>query len=266
MRGRRPIDGLCGRGGTAVVLGSGLRCAPPAGRVAASIPYGEIAGMPRPTVEGHAGRLTAIDTRSGPLYLLEGRIHFYEEGDAAEAGAAAALAAMLGARRLLLTHAAGSLHRSLEPGTWIAATDIVSFPWRGCGGRGGRPPLLDPRLRERVAAAAAAAGVPLREGTLYWTAGPAYETPAEAAAASQAGALAATMSPLPELAAAREAGIPAASLALVTNWAPNVPGEPTGHGAVVAAGAAGASELSRIVASLAARGRRTAGGGKKKSL
>lgn len=250
MRGGAALEKLRGRGGTAVVLGSGLRCELPRGLVAAVIPYGEIDGMPLTTVEGHPGRLTAIEMPSGPLYLMEGRIHWYEGRDAAAAGAAAILAARLGAGRLLLTHAAGSLVRSLAPGSWIIASDIVSLPWRGTGGALRRGPLIDPALRGDLGAAAARAGVAVRGGVLYWTAGPAYETPAEGAAAALMGAVAATMSPLTELAAASEAGIRAASLAWVTNWAPNVSRDPTDHGAVVAAGARGSADLTGIVREL----------------
>lgn len=250
MRGEAAFGDLCGRGGTAVVLGSGLRCQPPPGRLRARIRYGSIDGIPRTTVPGHRGILTAIDAASGPVYLLEGRIHWYEGGRAAAAGGAAGIAGRLGAERLLLTHAAGSLSRALAPGSWVLASDVVCIPWRGAGGSGPGGPLIDPALRDRVAGAARRAGAAMRSGVLYWTAGPAYETPAEAAAAARMGAVAATMSPLPELAAARRAGIPAASMALITNWAPNVSRAPTDHRSVLAAGAKGAGELTRIVAEL----------------
>ena len=250
------FERLCGRGGTAVVLGSGLRCGPPAGRVVAEMPYSGIDHMPATTVEGHPGTLTAIDTPSGPFYLLEGRIHMYE-GDAAAASAAAGLALRRGVRRLLLTHAAGSLLGRLAPGSWVLATGIVSLPWRGTGGGAGKGPLIDRTLRKLVTSASARAGIGLREGALYWTSGPAYETPAEASAAARMGAVAATMSPLPELAAARAAGVPAVSLAWITNWAPNVSGAPTDHGSVVAAGVRGSGELTRIVAELARGGKKS---------
>jgi purine-nucleoside phosphorylase len=262
MRAGATFDALCGRGGTAVVLGSGLRCAPPAGRIIAEVPFSRIDGMPLTTIEGHRGILTAIETPSGPLYLIEGRIHAYE-GDTAAASAAAGLAVRLGAARLLLTHAAGSLLGGVAPGSWVLASDIVSLPCRGAGRMSRRGRLIDPSLRELVASAAARAGVALGGGALYWTVGPAYETPAEAAAAVRMGAVAATMSPLPELAAARAAGIPAVSLAWVTNWAPNVSRAPTDHAEVLAAGTRGGGELSRIVSELTRTGR---AGGQKKSL
>lgn len=250
MKGSISIDRLRGRGGTAVVLGSGLRCGPIGGRIRARIPYGEIEGMPVPSVAGHPGTLTVIDTTAGPFYLLAGRMHLYEGGG--EAASAADLVARLGADRMILTHAAGSLSRSLPPGSWILASGIVSLPWRGAGGSGCRAPLIDRALRGRVLEAAGGAGVPLREGVLYWTAGPSYETPAEAAAATMMGAVAATMSPLPELATSRDAGIPAVSLAWITNWAPNVSGFGTDHRAVVAAGPRGSAGLTAILRRLAA--------------
>jgi purine-nucleoside phosphorylase len=232
---------------TAVVTGSGLAPVRWPGRIAASVAYGETGVLAEPAVEGHPGKLILLETSKGPLIVFAGRTHLYEGG---EAGGAAAAAASLGCRRIILTHAAGSLKRSLPVGSWLAPSGAVSLPWSvldECGGR----PTVSARLRKSAAAAALAAGIEVRGGTIYWTPGPMYETPAEASAAALMGADAATMSPLPELCAAAENGLEVASLAFITNFAPSVKGCPTGHEEVLKAGRKGSQELFRMLPELA---------------
>ena len=243
---------LRGRAGLAVVLGSGL--APPPGALDAeeSLSY-EQTGLPSPGVDGHAGRVILARCGGRPVLFFSGRGHRYE-GDDAAAERVVEAAGALGCRRLLLTQAAGALVRGVPPGSWLLASGVVSFPARGFGFGGGRTaPLISPVMRRRVAGAARAAGVPFREGVLCWTPGPAYETPAEARAAAEIGAVAATMSALPELVAARRLGLRAACLAMITNYTANVSAKPTDHGHVLRAGGKGTAGLLAVGSRLAAR-------------
>ena len=70
-------------------------------------------------------------------------------------------------------------------------------------------------------------------------------------AAALMGADAATMSPLPELAAAAEMRLEAVCLSFITNFAPNVLMGATGHGEVLEVGKGGAETLSRMLPQLA---------------
>lgn len=242
---------LRGAAETAVVVGSGLSPKKWPGRVLAEIEYADLDGMAVPSVEGHPGRLLLLDTGKGRLLVFAGRAHFYEGTGWEGAGCTAAVAAGLGCRRIILTQAAGSLKRSLPVGSWLLPSGVVALPWKYfSSGRAVRP-VISPRLRGLVASAAAGAGLETRDGTLYWTAGPVYETPAEGAAASLAGADAATMSPLPELAAAAEKGLEAVCLSYITNFAPNVSMGATGHMEVLKAGKKGAGSLLKLLPHLA---------------
>ena len=62
----------------AIVLGTGLGGF--ADRLAdqIAIPYVEIPHFPRPTVEGHAGRLVLGTFAGIPLAVMQGRVHAYE--------------------------------------------------------------------------------------------------------------------------------------------------------------------------------------------
>jgi purine-nucleoside phosphorylase len=242
------FDDLKGAARTAVVAGSGLSPRRWPGKVAASIPYGEIGGLGATSVEGHPGRLLLIETAGGPILVFAGRRHLYEGGGLESAGAIPRAASHLGCRAIVLTQAAGSLTPSLPVGSWLLPSAVVALPWREASGES---PAISESLRARVAAAAADAGIALRDGQLYWTAGPAYETPAEASMAALMGASAATMSPLPELLAASEKGLEAVCLSYITNFAPNVGEGHTGHEMVLEAGKRGSRGVLSLLPELA---------------
>ncbi len=249
-----------GRVRLAVVLGSGLSSIDTIFDPQAVVRYEDIPGFANPSVAGHPGLLTLAGGVGGVVAVLAGRLHFYESGDPDEAASSVRMASMLGCRSVVLTQAAGALKSGIIPGTWLLPSDIVSFPARGIPGKGlgghsagsKLPHLIDPRLGSSIRAAALRAAVPLRNAVVYWTTGPAYETPAEARAAVEMGADAATMSPVPELLVARRLGIAAACLTLVTNEAPNVSGGGTDHETVLKNAKKGAEALPDLVRELAA--------------
>jgi purine-nucleoside phosphorylase len=245
---------------SAVVLGSGLSSVADRLPIDRQISFEQVEGLHPPSVKGHPGHIHFF---GGSTILFAGRNHLYESGDMDKAGAVVRVAARLGCRDILLTQAAGSLKRSIPVASWLLPTDIISLPYRGiCVGRGvgsagsgagnvGRGPghsdLISARLRERVSLAAVEAAVELRDGVLFWAPGPNYETAAEAVMAERMGASAATMSPLPELIAATEAGMDAACLTWVTNHTVNVSAAETGHDSVVRAGKKSVETLFAIL-------------------
>jgi purine-nucleoside phosphorylase len=247
---------LRGAAETAVVIGSGLSPDRWPGKVLAEVKYSGIEGMVVPSIEGHPGKLILLDTGGGKaagdrLLVFAGRVHFYEGKGWDGAGGTVAAAASLGCRRVILTQAAGSLKRSLPVGSWMLPTGIVALPWSIPRERSPANPVISPRLRAKVSSAAAEIGLEIAEGILYWTAGPLYETPAEAEAAVLMGADAATMSPLPELAAAAAKGLEAVCLSYMTNFAPNVTIGATSHMEVLDAGRKGSETLSHLLPYLA---------------
>src|ERR1700681_899962 len=62
----------------AIVLGSGLGGFAQDLTDATEIPYGEIPGFARSTVEGHAGRLVIGKAGDVTVAAMQGRFHFYE--------------------------------------------------------------------------------------------------------------------------------------------------------------------------------------------
>ncbi len=244
------LSRLTGKADLAVILGSGLSVMEKLVRPVESCGYRDLDGLPAPSVSGHPGRIFLLEER---VLVFAGRIHLYEKGDQASAAGPVRLAAALGCRRLLLTQAAGSLKPGLRPGSWMLAEDIVSFPCPRCrekvldGMAGRSAPLISEGFQSLVYRASLKAGIPIQGGILFWTAGPNYETVAEAIAAQELGADAATMSPLPELVEAGGTGIETACLSWITNHTANVSHMETGHEKVVRMGKKGAGMLLEII-------------------
>jgi purine-nucleoside phosphorylase len=253
------MERLRGKADLAVVLGSGLDALGELVDTVADMPYREVPHLRAPTVPGHRGTLALARLAGRPLYLFSGRLHCYEGLSLDEAGGPARVAAELGCSRLLLTQAAGSLRRELPIGEWMLADDIVSFPWsavRSTGYSARSPALGDLFSRSfmnDLRAAASASGIRLHGGTLFWTAGPAYETPAEARAAVEIGARAASMSAFPELAIARSVGIETALLSCITNYAAPVLGGGIDHGEVTETARKGVRILAALLGGLPPR-------------
>ena len=256
------MNELSGKAKLAVVLGSGLGTLEQLVKLEVAYSYRDVPGLSSPSVEGHPGRMSLARVGGSPLLLFSGRLHVYEGLDFWAVGKLVSTAVELGCQRILLTHTAGSLHRSLPVGEWMLPTDIVYFPMDACwrissaespvrrdvtASVAAPSSLISGSFRGEVERAAIGAGVPLQNGNLFWTTGPAYETPAEARAAAGLGADAVTMSSLPELVIARDLGIESAVLSLITNFAPNVSSERVHHDHVVKRGEACATRLKEIL-------------------
>lgn len=275
-----------GRADTAVVLGSGLAPVEDLVKREEVVSYADIRGLSPPTVSGHPGRLSLCRVKDEFLLLFTGRLHVYEGLDFEEAGYVVDLASEMGCRRILLTHAAGGLHTGVSKMSWMLPSDIVSFPYGlfhctgpagaapGSAGRGffnschsppedvrssgfpSRGSLISKGFRIDIGRAAAGAGISIRDGVLFWSSGPPFETCSEANAALEIGADCATMSCLPELMAAYRLGMEAACLSWITNHTVNVTGGATRHDEVIGAGKTGADNLFRILCVLGSGSRR----------
>jgi 5'-methylthioadenosine phosphorylase len=143
-------------------------------------------------------------------------------------------ARVIGARRILSWNSAGSLVRSLQPGSLACVADLIDWTRRrrttfGPGVAERTPyaaqrPLFDPALRLGLARAAAATGRPVSAAAVYvGTEGARLETAAEIALLAQGGAELVGMTLSPEGFLAAELGLPYASLCWVSNYATGVP-------------------------------------------
>lgn len=244
------------RPSVALVLGSGLGDLADAIEDPAILPYGEIPGFPRSTVAGHRGRLVAGRLAGAPVVAFQGRFHAYEGHDPSSLVLPVRTAATLGASVLLVTCAAGGVNRRYGPGTLMLLSDHINLmgfnplvgPVRD--GEDRFPDMsaaYDPRLRQLARDVARDEDIELAEGVYAAVLGPSYETPAEIRMLERLGADAVGMSTVPEVIAGRAAGLRVLGLALVTNAAAGITGEPLSHDEVMAAGRAAAERFGRLV-------------------
>jgi purine-nucleoside phosphorylase len=208
---------------TAVVLGSGLAGAAAAFAERASIGFGDIPGLVPPTVRGHGGRLAVGAWAGVPALLFLGRLHFYEGHPRDIVTGTVRTAAELGARRIVLTNAAGGIHPRLAPGELMAIRGHLtllaptSWPALATGSGLGQP--YSSRLLETMHAHEAAAGRELFAGVYAALTGPSYETPAEIRALAACGADAVGMSTAMEAEEAARLGLEVAGISCITNKA-----------------------------------------------
>jgi purine-nucleoside phosphorylase len=224
------------------------------------IPYPDIPNVPTSEVEGHAGELVVGRAGDTTLLLLSGRAHPYEGWSHRQATLLLRAVLTLGIETLVVTNAAGGVNPEFDPGDVMVISDTINLS--------GENPLLGPNLkrfgprflamadawdadlRARAHAAAARAGVALREGVYLMLSGPAYETRAELRMLRTLGADAVGMSTVHELLVARHMGVRVLGFSLVTNKAtPEMEAEVT-HEEVLAMGPIGAGRLIKVLREL----------------
>ncbi len=230
----------------ALVLGSGLGAFADELEDAQAIPYSEIPGFARPTVEGHAGRLVLGRVGGCPAAVMQGRFHFYEGYTLEEVTFPVRVLGLLGAKSLVLTNAAGGLNNSYEQGALILISDHLNLmgtnPLLGRNDErfGPRFPdmteVYDREYQEAAIAEAREMGLELRRGIYAALTGPSYETPAEIRMLRLLGADAVGMSTVPEAIVARQMGVRVLGLSCITNMAAGVLDKPINHEEVIETG------------------------------
>ena len=252
--------GFSGPYALAIVTGTGLGALVEAVADRVSLDYAAIPGFPAPGVSGHGGRLHRGRLSGRPVLVFEGRTHAYETGNAAAMRVPLAAARALGAARLLLTNAAGSLRPEIGPGRLVMLADHINLS--GLNPLIGEPsdarfvPMTeayDPGLRAHLSAAAEETGLPLPAGVYAWFSGPSFETPAEVRMAGILGADLVGMSTVPETILARFLGMPVAAISVVTNLAAGIAGGDPHHAETKAVAARAGADLARLAAGFVGR-------------
>ena len=203
-----------------IIGGSGIYDVPgleDAQWIAVSSPWGE------PSDEILCGRLGGIALRFLPRH---GRGHRIAPG---EINARANIDALkrAGCTDILAIGAVGSLNEDLPPGSAVLVEQFIdqtkgrpaSFFGTGMVAHVGMADPTCPRLSQAAAVAAAKAGGRVRTGATYLAIeGPQFSTRAESRLYRQWGADVIGMTAMPEARLAREAELPYALLALVSDW------------------------------------------------
>lgn len=234
---------------TAFVLGSGLGVFADRIRNARVIPYDEIDGMPKSSVPGHAGKLVIGDIGGARVVAQQGRVHLYEGWSADDVTRCVRAFARCGVQRIVLTNAAGGLHRDWPPGTLMRIKDHVNMqstsPLAPNEGGGGSP--WDAELGSVLDQVAQMRRIPLVRGVYAGLLGPTYESPAEIRMLAWVGADAVGMSTVAEALAARASGMKVAGISCITNYAAGITNDVPNHEEVIEVGKRAAQSFSDLL-------------------
>jgi len=234
--GKKPPD-------TAVVLGSGLGNFVNHLTDTITIPMEDIPEYPKPTVEGHAGKIvvgTVTDEKSSHstrVCTFQGRTHFYECGDIQKVLYPIYVMNALGVKNLLVTNAAGGINKQFTAGDLMIIRDQINFTFK-------RPvntqtqdtrehknsiPLYDNDMADLIQSAALENKIKIQNGIYAGVIGPSYETPAEIQMLSNLGADAIGMSTVLESTQANLFGMRVAGISCITNMAAGISAEKLSH-------------------------------------
>ena len=229
-----------------IVLGSGLGAFADELTHTSQVSYEKIPGFPKPTVEGHAGRLMIGKVNDVAVAVMQGRVHSYEGYSATEVVYPIRMLRQMGIEAAVLTNAAGAINLSFSQGALVIIRDHLNL--------NGTNPLIGPndirfgprfpdmsdayckRYREIALAEGRKLGLHVKEGVYAALSGPSFETPAEIRYVRTIGADMVGMSTVPEVIAARHMGIRVLGISCVTNMAAGILDQPLSHAEVVETG------------------------------
>jgi purine-nucleoside phosphorylase len=222
-----------------VILGSGLGVYVDEIENKTIIPYEDIPGFHRTTVEGHQGRLILGQVKGVEVAVLQGRYHVYEGHGLDEVVLPTRVLSLLGCEFLILTNAAGGINSDYVPGDLVYIKDHINMT--------GRNPLIgpnisefgprfpdmtqayDPELIDLIESSAKALDFKIKGGVYCALLGPTYETPAEIKMLRILGGDLVGMSTVPESIAANHLGMRVAGISCVTNLAAGIGNEKLSH-------------------------------------
>ena len=176
--------------------------------------------------------------KSNPVIALQGRTHYYEGYEIDKVTYVVRVLKALGIRILIVTNASGGVNPLFKPGDLMLIKDQINFmfqnPLRGdlIYGEPRFPDMSDPynsKYHNIVRKVALAKGIDLKEGVLFVSTGPSYETRSEIRMAAKLGADAASMSTVPEVIVAKHAGLEVIGVSCITNMATGISAEPLNH-------------------------------------
>lgn len=244
----------------ALILGSGLGDYADGMQVEAVLPYTEIEGFPKSTVQGHKGRFVFGYVENVPVVCMQGRVHYYEGYSTNEVVMPIRLMKMMGAEVLFLTNAAGGLHNDMKAGDLMMITDqIACFAPNPLIGEnveelGTRFPdmtdLYAARIQNIIRDSASQIGIDLKEGVYCQLTGPSFESPTEVKLLQMLGGGSVGMSTAIEAITARHCGMEICGISCICNLGAGLSPTPLSHEEVQKAGAEAAPKFKALVTSV----------------
>ncbi len=221
--------------------------------------YADIPFLGAANVEGHQGELLLARYCEKRLLIFSGRRHLYEVDSLEPIKVPVYLTKMAGARHIILTNAAGSLHPENSPGSLFLIEDHINdtgtsilagehhsfwgarFPDMTC--------VYDLELRRTLERCARDLSIDIKAGVYAAVQGPCYETPAEVRKLQVMGADAVGMSTVHEATLAHAAGLRVCGLSCLSNLAAGLSGNTLSHEEVIAQGSQSGETMKALIGS-----------------
>jgi len=248
------------RPAVAIILGSGLNGLADSVREPDAIPFQDLPYFPVSTVFGHAGRIVIGELEGKSVFVMQGRIHFYEGYTMAQVTLPVRVMQRFGIKTLIVTNAAGGVNPEFVPGDVMLITDNLNFL-----GMMGHNPLMGPNydeigprfpdmsqaydrtLSDLARQVAREQKIVLREGVYAGLSGPSFEGPADLRFLKLAGADSVGMSTVPEVIIARHGGLRVLGFSGISNKA-NLDGSTaTTHEEVIEAGKVITPKIEKLI-------------------
>lgn len=242
-----------------MILGSGLASLVDEVSDAVKIPYDDLPGFPSHgagAVTGHGTNLILGMLGGQKVAILEGRKHYYEDGNPAAMRAPIEVLKALGCTKMIVTNSAGSMDEKVLPANIMLINDHINYsglnPLIGQAGDSRFVDMsnaYDPDLRKIMQGVAADNGIPLSEGVYVWYSGPSFETPAEIKMLRILGGDAVGMSTVPEVILCRYLGLEVVGLSCLTNMAAGMSDTKLSHNQTKEVAAVGAEKIKTLLKS-----------------
>lgn len=240
-----------------IVLGSGLGDFADKVETEKSFATSELESYPKSTVEGHQGYLHFSKYAGKKLFIVQGRIHFYEGYKLSECVLPVHIAANIGCKKILLTNAAGGVNPNFHPGDLMLATSFNGINIKkeltdliGLTSVDKKNDFIDfpsPEINSTIKNAAHYENIVLKEGVYWYTKGPVYETPAEVKMIQKYGGDAVGMSTVHEAVYATYLGMKVGSISCITNFAAGLSPEKLSHNEVMETAEKVKNDFERLV-------------------
>lgn len=240
-----------------IIMGSGLKNAIPDIEIIKTISYSKIPYFPLPTVKGHIGELIYGSYNKKNLLIMRGRFHYYEGHPISFISFPIRLFNYLGAKKLIVTAAVGSLKKAIKPGDILIIKNHINLmdtnplignyyekfgdmfvdmsePYKTSTIKS-----LELELKKRK--------MRYKKGVYVAVSGPCYETEAEARMYRLIGGDVMGMSVVPEVISAKQLKMDVFGICWVSNYVPGIESKIISHDEVLKMGEEAGNKIKDII-------------------
>ena len=210
-----------------IIVGSGLGGLVQEVEIEHEFAYTDIPHFPLSTVKGHSGKLLFGKLNGKQVVMLSGRFHYYEGYTMQEVTFPVRVMHGLGASLLMVSNAAGGMHKDFRVGDIMLIQDHINlFPEHPLRGKNDEkigprfPDMTEPydlQLIAKVKQIATENNIQLHQGVYIGLQGPTFETKAEYKWLAIIGGDTVGMSTVPEVIVARHMQMRVVGMSVITD-------------------------------------------------